>query len=183
MLLFKSVRDHHLSENYWLFISFHFTISVGFLRSRSTLQQLLIFFQSVLYSLDNRLQVDFVYRDISKVFDSVSHNKLIYKLWTHFGITNSVWKWFKAYFLCRKQTVSINHCRLIFHPVLSGFPQGSILGPLLFIFYINELPSLAHLSNIILFADDTKCYRSISFVSDSFLLQSDLNDLSDWCYD
>ena len=89
----------------------------------------------------------------------------------------------RPYLLSRKQYVSVNCCQSSFLPVLPDVSQGSILGPLLFIIYVNDLPSLVQLSNVLLFADDTKCYKSFSSVSDSSLLQSDLDLLSDWCSD
>ena len=85
-------------------------LQFGFLRGRSTLHQLLIFFQSVFHHLDNKLQVDAIYLDISKAFDSVPHNELLYKLWSHFGLIDSLWNWLRAYLLGRRQCVPVNHC-------------------------------------------------------------------------
>ena len=96
------------------------------------------------------------------------------------NIGGELWSWFLAYVTNRSQFVSINGCNSDLLPVESGVPQGSILGPLLFIIYMNDIPSAVAHSKVFLFADDTKCFKHIKVPSDSQLLQYDLNCLSDW---
>ena len=135
--------------------------------------------KSVIIIFINTSQTDAIYLDFRKAFDSVSHNELLYKLW-HFGITGSLWMWFKGYLTSRHQFVKIGHSASGVLPVISGVPQGSILGPLLFLIYINDLPDRLLASKILLFADDAKCFMPISPTSDSLTLQSDLSSLVDW---
>ena len=151
------------------------TTQFGFLKGHSSLQQLLIFWNSVI----NSYQTDVVYLDFRKAFDSVAHNELLHKLW-HFGICGNLWMWFKAYLSDRCQYVSVGHSASGVLPVISGVPQGSILGPLLFLIYINDLPDKLSLSKLLLFADDAKCFMSISSRADCLSLQVDLSSLVDW---
>lgn len=151
----------------------------GFLPRHSTLQQLLIMFDSIYTSLENKLQTDIIYLDFKKAFDSVPHNELLLKLWK-VGITGELWNWFRAYLNSRNQCVGIDGQRSGLLPVLSGVPQGSILGPILFLVYINDLPSCPIHSSMLLFADDTKCIKSISSFNDRDLLQADLDTTADW---
>ena len=120
--------------------------------------------------------------DIRKAFDSVPHDKLLKKLWSS-GLVGSIWKFFKAYLTDRQQCVMVNGQASEWLPVTSGVPQGSILGPLLFIIYINDLPSTITSSSPYLYADDTKICKRILSSQDTFLLQSDLDHLSQWCLD
>ena len=117
-----------------------------------------------------------------KAFDSVPHHKLLSKIW-NIGITGNLWKWFHEYLNNRIQHVSINGSNSSILPVLSGFPQGSILGPLLFLLFINDLPQYVLHSIPLLFADDTKCLSPISSPLDCQLLQSDLDKLSNWSFE
>ena len=151
----------------------------GFLQGRSTLQQLLVFFNTVVNSADNSSQTDVVYLDFKKAFDSVAHNELLCKLW-HFGITDSLWMWIHAYLSNRLQYVSVGQSVSDVLPVISGVPQGSILGPLLFLIFINDLPTFISSSKVLLFADDAKCLMPISSMSDCSSLQRDLNRLAEW---
>ena len=77
------------------------------------------------------------------------------------GITGNLWKWFECYLTNRIQRVSVNNYFSTPLPVISGVPQGSILGPLLFLIYINDLPPAVTSSKVLLFADDAKCYKTI----------------------
>ena len=109
----------------------------------------------------------------------MAHNELLLKL-LYFGICGSLWMWFKAYLSDRCQYVSVSHSASGVLPVISGVPQGSMLGPLLFLIYINDLPGKLSLIKILLFADDAKCFMSISSRADCLSLQSDLSSLADW---
>ena len=96
------------------------------------------------------------------------------------GITGNLWSWFRAYLSSRLQLVSVNGHHSNTLPVTSGVPQGSILGPLLFLVFINDLPALAKSAKLLLFADDTKCVKTISDHSDCTRLQTDLDSLNSW---
>jgi len=102
-----------------------------------------------------------IYSDFRKAFDMVSHSKLLCKLQLD-GITGKIWRWFKVYLTSRYQYVCISNSASDLVPVISGVPQGSILGPLLFAIFINDLPSCLHLSKPFIYADDTKCLRNVS---------------------
>ena len=151
----------------------------GFLRGRSTLQQLLVFLHTIHDNMNNKLQTDVVYLDLRKAFDTVPHDKLLTKLWS-MGVTDRIWLWFSAYLTSRFQCVRINGHLSGHLPVTSGVPQGSILGPLLFLIFINDLPSVVTSAKLLLYADDTKCIKSLSNQSDSLKLQNDLDSLYQW---
>jgi len=146
------------------------------MHNRSATQQLLLFLHNV-FSSQN--QFDAIYLDISKAFDSVSHSYLLSKL-SYFNISGSLWLWLQAYLSNRYQFVSLNNCHSDLLPVISGVPQGSILGLLLFIMFMNDLPNVLTSSKTLLFADDTKCFRHIITPTDQRSLQSDLDNLSCW---
>ena len=113
----------------------------GFMKNQSTLQQLLVFFDTIYKA--NKTQID-VYLDFAKAFNWVPHNELLSKLWS-IEITKDLWLWFKSYLTGRCQCIRINGSCSNFLPVLSGIPQGSILGSLLFLVYINDLfPLVPH---------------------------------------
>ena len=156
----------------------------GFRKSHSTNQQLLLFLHKVHQSLNCNSNCDVIYLDFRKAFDSVPHNELLIKLWS-IGITGNCWYWIKEYLHVshRTQQVCINGCYSSSLPVISGVPQGSILGPLLFLLYVNDLPIEVSHSTPYLFADDTKCLKAISSDLDSLQLQQDLNSLSAWSTD
>ena len=133
----------------------------GFMKNRSSLSQLLLYFSDIFNSVENKRCADVIYMDFSKAFDSVPHQELLLKLW-RLGITGPLWKWFKSYLLGRHHFVSIDQqFSSSSLPVLSGVPQGSILGPLLFIVYVNDITIPICHSSVYLFADDTKLIKSI----------------------
>ena len=151
----------------------------GFIKNCSTLQQLLLYTENLIRASDRHHQVNSVYLDISKVFDTVSHNKILIKLWEA-GISGNLWKFFVAYLSGRSQCVVVDGFQSGWRPMTSGVPQGSILAPLLFVIYINDLPSHLPSLQALLFADDTKCFWHIIHPSDSSLLQADLDQLFHW---
>ena len=153
----------------------------GFMRHHSSPQQLLIFVREIINSFENKRNYHCIYLDFKKAFDSVPHRELLHKL-RSVGILGSLRKWFENYLASCLQCVAINGSVSELLPVISGVPQGSILGPLLFIIYINDLPVVIQHSTILLFADDTKCAKSVASQSEYQQLQNDLDSLNSWSH-
>jgi hypothetical protein len=132
-------------------------------------------------ALNSRKLMDVIYLDIKKAFDTVPHRRLLLKLFAP-GVEGPALKWFENYLKGRVQAVRIRDSISSDKAILSGVPQGSILGPLLFQAYIADLPSIVESpSKIRLFADDSKLYREISCADDENKLQLDLNKVEKWC--
>ena len=126
----------------------------------------------------NKRQVDLILLDFSKAFDKVSHEKLLFKM-HNYGVRGQTLKWIKSFLDNRSQSVILNGTGSDAIPVPSGVPQGSVLGPLLFLAYINDLPENVK-SKVRLFADDTAIYLSLTSVNQSITLQNDLKSLEIW---
>ena len=153
----------------------------GFLRGRSCLSQLLTSLARIFNDLDRGAEaVDVIFLDLRKAFDSVPHTELLLKLW-RIGITGRLWSWFRGYLSQRQHYVHIDNTSSPLLPVKSGVPQGSILGPLLFLIYINDLPECINYASCYLFADDSKVLKSIFTTNDCSQLQMDLTSLEAWC--
>ena len=153
----------------------------GFCPGRSCATQLLVTLYDWLYSLDNRVPVDCIYMDFKKAFDSVPHQRLLVKL-KGYGIEGNVLDWISDFLKDRSQYVSIDGHKSSTKPVISGVPQGSVLGPTLFIYFINDLPEVVK-SIAKMFADDTKSYSSLNTYEDHCTLQSDINSMDSWTYE
>ena len=150
----------------------------GFISGRSTVTQLLKYLNQCVDTMVKGGVVDAIYLDFAKAFDTVPHSRLLGKL-RSYGIGGNILKWIEAFLRNRTQIVKVNGEKSFSAPVLSGIPQGSVLGPLLFVIYINDLPDNIN-SDSFLFADDTKILRQISSTEDSIQLQGDLKSLEEW---
>ena len=150
----------------------------GFCQGRSCTTQLLNTLHDWMKELYNNIPVDAVYLDFRKAFDTVPHKRLLNKLYGY-GIRGELLQWVRDFLSNRYQYVSINNVNSSKIPVTSGVPQGSVLGPTLFIYFINDLPKSAS-SFIKIFADDTKAYLPITSFHDKDNLQHTINKLVDW---
>ena len=150
----------------------------GFLQNRSCLTNLLTYIEGVSKSVDEGHNVQAVYLDFSKAFDKVPHRRLLKKVEAS-GICPTITKWIKNWLTGRKQRVVVRGTESRWRPVTSGVPQGSVLGPILFLIYINDLEENVS-SKVLKFADDTKIYRSMQSHQDQLMLQQDINTITDW---
>ena len=131
----------------------------GFRRNHSTATAVTHFTDNILTNIDKGLITGTVFTDFSKAFDTVEHDILLNKL-EHYGVCSQSLRWFKDYLHERKQTVSIDTERSDELDIVTGVPRGSILGPLLFIIYINDMPNCIENCSVNLYADDTVIYYS-----------------------
>ena len=152
----------------------------GFISGRSTMLQLLKVLDIWTEILDQGGDIDIIYCDFMKAFDKVPHNRLIYKI-KHYGIDGNILGWIEDFLYNRTQTVIINDSKSRTARVTSGIPQGSVLGPMLFVLYINDLPDVVDKNtHIFLFVDDTKAFRHIKSSEDNLILQRDIDSMVTW---
>lgn len=152
----------------------------GFMKKKSTISNLLIYSNFIFQALDEKKQVDAIYTDFRKAFDKVDHNLLLQKLAFN-GIRGTLLSWFKSYLQDRTQIVIINGFESQPTAVPSGVIQGSILGPLQYLFFINDISRCFQNCEFKMFADDLKIYKIINSLSDCELVQDDLNRFQDYC--
>jgi len=126
----------------------------GFRKNRSTNMAINDLYCRIVDNLDNKLHTIGIFLDLSKAFDTINHNILLDKLY-NYGIRGLANDWIRNYLTGRSQRVIFNNCSSRPTEVTCGVPQGSILGPLLFLLYINDLPNTTSIPHFILFADDT----------------------------
>ncbi|XP_072043470.1 uncharacterized protein [Amphiura filiformis] len=164
----------HLNINNILTDSQH-----GFRKRRSCDSQLIVTIQDLAKGLEEKTQTDLILLDFAKAFDKVSHRLLVHKA-NHYGIRGSTLLWIQDFLSGRTQQVVVDGKTSSPTKVTSGVPQGSVLGPLLFLVYINDLPACVKNSTTRLFADDCALYKQIKSARDATLLQEDLDALQRW---
>ena len=153
----------------------------GFLPSKSCTTQMIPFTESIALSMNEGLRSDVIYFDFAKAFDSVNHDIILDKLKNKFHIDGALLKFLVNYLQNRKQQVLIGGTKSSLKDVKSGVPQGSILGPLLFVLFINDMSeSVSSGTHIALYADDSKIWRNIHSWNDHDILQKDISALYEW---
>ena len=175
-LLERLIKDHmvdFLVKHKLLNSSQH-----GFLKEKSCLTNMLCFLEEITKWIDVGSPVDIIYLDFQKAFDKVPHQRLLLKLKAH-GIGDSITDWIEQWLTDRRQRVVVDGEVSNWKSVLSGVPQGSVLGPILFLIYINDLDD-SITSNVLKFADDTKLFRKVNTDDDKQHLQNDLDRLVKW---
>ena len=171
-IMMEALVDH-LEKLCLLYESQH-----GFRRGRSCLSNLLAFLEKATKAVDDGLSMDVMYLDLAKAFDKVPHERLSRKLTSH-GIEGEVRQWLENWLKGRQQRVCIDGHSSTWTNVVSGVPQGSVIVPILFLIYINDL-DLGVENEILKFADDTKLYGIVTNETEAKTLQTDLNRLTMW---
>ena len=170
----RNILVEHLEENRLISRNQH-----GFRKKRSCMTQLLSHVEQIYKSLNENDEVDVIYLDFAKAFDKVDHAVLLEKL-KRYGVQGKALAWIREFLLDRKQTVVIEGHMSSFQTVRSGVPQGTVLGPILFVLYINDLLHTLEFSKGFSFADDTKLIGAIEDEQSVRCLQEDLNRVIKW---
>ena len=139
------------------------------------------FCDNLTISLNNNVRSDVIYFDFAKAFDSVNHDLILEKLKSLYKINGFLLGFIKAYLKDRKQLVVLGNCISPAMPVLSGVPQGSIIGPSLFVLFMNDISNgFSEGTNICMYADDTKIWRVVENDRNHLILLRDIDYLFDW---
>ena len=154
----------------------------GFLSKRSTATNLLECLNDWTKIIDAKGAADVVYVDLAKAFDTVSHVKLLHKL-ELIGIGGDLMSWIRNFLCGREQYVRVESELSSPCTVLSGIPQGTVLGPLFFLIYVDNLSDYIDNSKVLLYADDSKIYSTINSLEDCLKLSDDLHGLEQWVSD
>ena len=171
--LFSDKILEHMQENRLLS-----TCQQGFDPGRSCNIQLIKCLDVWTRILDESSNLDAIYLDFSKAFDSVPNRRMIVKL-ESYGITGDILDWVTSFLRNRTQRIMVNGETSEWMQVASGVPQGNVLGPVLFVVFINDMPEVTH-SFIQMFADDAKIFREIANTTDAKDLQDDIYKLVEW---
>lgn len=166
-----------------LFNSLSNVISVsqhGFCSKRSTITNLTEFTNFAIKTVENKSQLDVIYTDFSKAFDRLSHKIIIRKLF-ELGVHSSMLSWLQSYLSNRTQCVNVLSSMSKTFSASSGVPQGSHLGPFLFIIFVNDLAEIFQSCKCLMYADDVKLYLPVNSLNDAIALQNDIDLLTEWC--
>ena len=171
---------YHGLYNYLEEFKILYPLQFGFREKCSTTHALISITESIRQSIDNNEFGCGIFIDLKKAFDTVNHTILLTKL-NHYGIRGVVLDWFESYLSQREQFVKVNGHNSLSLPVTCGVPQGSILGPLLFLLYVNDLPNTSSFLTFHLFADDTNIYFSGKNLSHlEATLNCELKSVAEW---
>ena len=166
--------------NYLLKQNIIYPEQYGFLRGRSTEHAMLDIIHKIIDAIENKQFSVGVFLDLSKAFDTINHKILLAKL-HHYGIRGIALDWFCSYLTNRSQYIDTGLSCSTSQPVTCGVPQGSVLGPLLFLVYINDMPTFSTVLSYILFADDTTgIYNSPSLDEAFTVINNEINSLYIW---
>ena len=177
----SKICEKCILDGIYNFVKEHiYPLQHGFMHGRSTVTQLLDVYNYVNTRLDSGSQIDLIFLDFSKAFDSISHKLLIFKL-RKFGISGKILKWMSNYLLDRLQCVAVEGFESDLCHITSGVPQGSLLGPFLFLLYINDLPKCIYDPiKVALFADDAKVYGDVVDDEDQLNINIQLENVYKW---
>lgn len=178
---FAKVFETIMQECLFSHLSKYLTLQQhGFIKGRSVETNLCTFLHYAAPVVSNRGQVDSVYFDLTKAFDKVDHALLVHKL-KQYGFAPKLCEWVYSYLSSRKNFVRVD--TVLSNPFFptSGVPQGSVLGPLLFLVFINDILKCVKFAKVLLFADDIKLFSSICSEKDCDALQSDVSSILQWC--
>ena len=181
--IFDKIIEKIMHKQLYAFLEEHnilFKNQFGFRKKCSTAHSLIEITEKIKESIDSSKFGCGIFIDLKKAFDTVNHNILLKKL-EHYGIRGSILKWFESYLTDRKQYVFYNGVSSDVKHITCGVPQGSVLGPLLFLIYINDLPNISNKLQFFLFADDTNIYfESDDLKSLEKTVNQELKKLSLW---
>ena len=181
--IFSKLFEKLMYQRLYNYLEHHeilYPLQFGFREKCSTSHALISISELIRNSIDNKEFGCGIFIDLKKAFDTVNHSLLLKKL-DHYGIRGNVNNWFQSYLSQREQFVTINGYKSVSLPVTCGVPQGSVLGPLLFLLYINDLPNTSNLLKFHLFADDTNIYfssKNLDAIQQT--LNNELQAVSDW---